>query len=331
MRDSRSMCVERSKPSGRGARDQAARPREPNEQGAAPEKSRSRRWPEWLGLAALVTLPVLSLLTVILWLQGESSEDDDAVPADAGMSHVHGLGTNPRDGATYVATHSGVFRLAEGSDPVRVADRYQDTMGFTVAGPDRFLASGHPDLTDQSLPTHLGLIESTDAAETWKELSLGGEADLHALDVGPSGIVAFDALSGRLMSSGNGRDWEVLAEGGVVDVAAHPGNARTVMVTTPDGALVSYDAQGEGEVLTDAPLVGFVDWPRENMLVAAGADGQLHRSEDGGESWKPVSDPVGKPQAIDVSEGAWLVATHQAVLRSADDGHTWEKLVEFAS
>ena len=325
------MCVERStakSSAGRSARDQPARPGEPREQ-ASPAKPRSRRWPEWLGLAALVTLPVLSLLTVILWVQGDSSEDD-VVPAEPGMSHVHGLGTNPRDGATYVAAHSGVFRVAEGSDPVRVADRYQDTMGFTVAGPDRFLASGHPDLTDQSLPTHLGLIESTDAAETWKEVSLGGEADLHALDVGPSGIVAFDALSGRLMSSGNGRDWQVIAEGAVVDVAAHPSNAG-VLVTTPDGALVFYDAQGEGEVLPDAPPVGFVDWPRENLLVAAGADGQLYRSDDGGKSWKPVSDPVGKPQAIDVTEDAWLVATHQAVLRSTDEGQTWQKLVDFAS
>lgn len=277
----------------------------------------------------MVGFPVASTLTVAVWLQGNSS-DEGVVEVEPGMSHVHGLGTNPADGATYVATHSGVFKLAEGRDPLRVADRHQDTMGFTVAGPDRFLASGHPDLTDESLPTHLGLIESTDAAETWQELSLGGQADLHALDVGPGGIVAFDALSGRLMSSEDGRAWTLVAEGAVVDVATDPVDVGSVIVTTPDGELVSYDRAGRGEVLRAAPPVGLVDWPEMDLLVAADADGQLYRSEDGGVVFEPVGDPLGTPQAMDVSEKAWLVATGTEVLRSIDQGETWETLVKFA-
>ena len=47
------------------------------------------------------------------------------------------------------------------ADPVRVADRYQDTMGFTVNGPNTFLGSGHPDfVADPDFPTRLGLIRS---------------------------------------------------------------------------------------------------------------------------------------------------------------------------
>ena len=79
---------------------------------------------------------MLAILTVPLWVDGDSA-GDALVEVDPGMSHVHGLGTNPADGATYVATHSGVFRLDKGGSPIRVADRHQDTMGFTVAGPDR--------------------------------------------------------------------------------------------------------------------------------------------------------------------------------------------------
>lgn len=291
--------------------------------------TKPRRWSGWLGLAALVVLSVVAAVAVALWLYGNPS-DEEVAGLEPGMSHVHGLGRNPADGATYVATHSGVFKLADGADPRRVADRHQDTMGFTVAGPDRFLASGHPDLTDESLPTHLGLIESTDAAETWQEVSLGGRADLHALDVGPGGIVAFDARSGQLMRSEDGRAWTSVAQGAVVDVAADPTNAGSVLVTTPDGVLVSYDARGRAEVLRDAPPVVFVDWPEENVLVAAGADGQLYRSEDRGESFEPAGDPLGTPQAMDVSGEAWLVATETGVLRSIDEGETWETLVEFA-
>ena len=71
----------------------------------------------------------------------------------------------------FVATHLGVYRVANGVAE-RIADRTQDTMAFTMVGPDHFLASSHLDLRDD-LPAHLGLIESTDAAATWQSVSLG--------------------------------------------------------------------------------------------------------------------------------------------------------------
>ncbi len=42
---------------------------------------------------------------------------------------------DPADGVLYAATHYGLFRLPEQGDPVRVADRFQDTMG--LPSPDR--------------------------------------------------------------------------------------------------------------------------------------------------------------------------------------------------
>lgn len=89
---------------------------------------------------------------------------------------MHGLGLNPGDGLLYADTHYGVWRVSRDGKPVRIADRYQDTMGLTVAGRDRFLGSGHPDLRED-LPPHLGLIESRDRADTWRSLSLLGEVD----------------------------------------------------------------------------------------------------------------------------------------------------------
>jgi hypothetical protein len=45
-----------------------------------------------------------------------------------------------------------------------------DLMGFTVAGPGRYLASGHPGLhVDQAQP--VGLIETTDGGVTWTPVS----------------------------------------------------------------------------------------------------------------------------------------------------------------
>jgi hypothetical protein len=39
-------------------------------------------------------------------------------------------------------------------------------MGFSVAGPGRFIGSGHPDPSDTSSPPNLGLIESRDGGQT---------------------------------------------------------------------------------------------------------------------------------------------------------------------
>jgi hypothetical protein len=55
-------------------------------------------------------------------------------------------------------------------------------MGFTIAGPDVFLG-GHPPLTEPG-PPHLGLVRSTDWAQTWQPVSLRGQADYHALTAG---------------------------------------------------------------------------------------------------------------------------------------------------
>lgn len=279
-------------------------------------------------LVAAVAVLAVSAGAAVLWGQDTTSNED--IPVAAEMSHVHGLGTNPADGATYVATHSGVFKLEDGAAPVRVAERHQDTMGFTVAGPDRFLASGHPDLTEESRPTHLGLIESNDAAQTWQEVSLGGEADLHALDVGASGIVAFDALSGSLVSSRDGREWRLVAQAAAVDVAADPVRAGTVLVTTPKGELLRYASSGRAEALPDVPAAVLVDWPTADLLVVADPDGQLYRSDDAGRSFETVGEPLGALQALDVTQESWLAATETAVLRSPDQGDGWERLVEFA-
>ena len=85
---------------------------------------------------------------------------------------MHGLGVDPGDNTLYVASHNGVFLVNNDCERERVADRWQDTMGFAVVGPGHFLGSGHPDLNEEDLPSSLGLIESTDGAETWDPVSL---------------------------------------------------------------------------------------------------------------------------------------------------------------
>jgi hypothetical protein len=126
-------------------------------------------------LAAAVTLAVTAC--------GGGDPGADRAVTDPPPEHVHGLGINPADGALFIATHTGLFRMEAGSDSAeRVGELLQDTMGFAVVGPDRFLGSGHPDLRSD-LPPLLGLIRSGDGGLTWDSVSLLGEADFHALRV----------------------------------------------------------------------------------------------------------------------------------------------------
>jgi hypothetical protein len=120
----------------------------------------------------------------------------EATPS-ADLGHVHGLGVDPSNGETYAATHNGVWLVPTGKlpssfpanepdssgAPLQIADRAQDTMGFTVARPGLLLASGHPDPADTDSPANLGLIASTNRANTWEPVSLSGEADFHDLEV----------------------------------------------------------------------------------------------------------------------------------------------------
>src|SRR3990172_6015840 len=103
----------------------------------------------------------------------EPAGNSGAVPDR--VVHVHGLGVNPKDGTLYAATHFGMFRITGEGSAERVGESYQDTMGFTVEGPDQFLGSGHPDFRDYQagrLHPLLGLIRSDDAGKTWKSVSL---------------------------------------------------------------------------------------------------------------------------------------------------------------
>jgi hypothetical protein len=67
-----------------------------------------------------------------------------------------------------LATHDGLFVAA--ADGWAALGPVIDLMGFSVAGPDHFYASGHPGQVSD-LPNPVGLIESKDGGQTWAPLS----------------------------------------------------------------------------------------------------------------------------------------------------------------
>lgn len=281
---------------------------------------RDTRWLRALGAAGVL------LLSTSCGGEGNAPRGGDLSDVSA-LAHVHGLGVDPGDDSLYAATHLGVFQIGEGGELDRVADRWQDTMAFTVVGPGHFLGSGHPDLSED-LPTHLGLIESVDAAESWSILSLGGEVDFHALDVSGTRIYGYDATTGQILTSTDRETWETIATAPVVDLAADPASSERIVTSAPDGTLRFWTMDSpDPAILEDAPPVVLLDWPAEDVLVGVTGSGDVYLSDDTGASWAVSGRVPGTPEAFDATEEEWHVATDRGIYRSDDDGRTWSAVV----
>jgi hypothetical protein len=248
---------------------------------------------------------------------------------DEGPQHVHGLGINPSDDSLLIATHTGLFRAAADSDVAdRVTDQRQDTMGFTVVGPDTFLGSGHPDLREE-LPPLLGLIRSQDAGQNWKSVSLLGRADFHVLRAAGTRIYGVNATDGRLyVSADGGHTWDKRTPPApLFDLAAAPGHPEQVVASSEEGLFVSRDA-GLRWRPVNRDAAGLLAWSRGDALYLVDGTGQVFLSPDAGGSWRERGGVGGQPAAF-VHDGADLyVALHSNEVKvSTDGGRSWRTRV----
>ena len=257
-------------------------------------------------------------------------DDDPVDPNDAyGVAHVHGLGINPADGSLIIATHNGSFRLAAAEDDAeRIGDSLQDTMGFSVIGPNRFLGSGHPDLPGRRAgqPAQLGLIESTDAGATWTELSLGGQVDFHGLASAHGQVYGWDSGSGRFMVSRDRRTWETRSTVDLLGFAVDPDDAGHVVAAGQKGLLESTDG-GRTWTQADGPTLVAISWDATAGLWGVDGDGGVHRFSSS--EWTNVGALPGEAQALLATPDALYAAAFDdtgrtGIYRSTDSGATWD-------
>jgi len=249
---------------------------------------------------------------------GGSAGDDTAV------GHIHGLGVDPADDSLYIATHFGLFRVDGAKKPERVADRWQDTMAFTVVGPGHFLGSGHPDLSED-LPPHLGLIESTDAGESWTPLALQGEADFHILEPIGDVLFAYDATTGRLLRTEDRDQFDEVLTGDLLSVAAT--EESDLFATTGKGQLISIDASTGQTRELGGPTTAYLDTTANGDLAGIGPDGAVRVSDDAGKTWQEAGSIGGQPAAFTITERGWYAATSDEAFRSGDNGSTWTQVL----
>lgn len=285
-----------------------------------------------------VVLSAALAIAALVVFAGCSDEESDSATGssnaptseDPGPVHIHGLGIDPADGALFIASHTGLFKLPQDSqEPERIADRYQDTMAFTIVGTRRFLGSGHPD-GREDLPPFLGLIESQNAGETWEEVSLMGEVDFHLLAAQGQSVYGFGSEwegeeSLFLASSDGGRTWDKRpVPAPLIGLALSPKDPRALIASFPSGLLASSDGGASWRSLSGPP--GLLTWPAADELYLAGADGTVSRSTDRGRSWETIGDLPDAPAAFGSGgEGRLLAATHSGeILESSDGGSSWE-------
>ncbi len=295
-------------------------------------KKSSPRQPQgrWWVVALVVGAIAVTAVGVTAW---RSPSDDTSTKigsaADPGVAHVHGLGVNPADDSLYVATHTGTFRIPEDGPAQRVGGSYQDTMGFTVAGPDRFLGSGHPDVPAlrRGEPGRLGLIESTDGGQSWQPRSLRGEADFHGLAFAHEQVYGLDSTSGQFMVSTDMVNWDDRSTVDLFGFAVDPADADHIVGASPEGLLDSPDG---GRQWAPKPSPGLIalSWDAGMGLWGVEPDGTVHRSADGGTTWQPAGRLPGQPEALLAHDGVLFAAALEddvtGIYRSDDDGRTWQ-------
>ena len=278
----------------------------------------------------------IAALTATVAVLGCGSNDDQpsapAAPGDPGVIHIHGLGRNPADGALFMATHTGLFRMESSDDSAeRVAGLYQDTMGFTVIGPDHFLGSGHPGSIDND-PPFLGLIESRSAGANWRPISLRGKVDFHVLEAQGTTVYGFgsdwDTREARFMRSDDrGRTWtRVTPPEGLLAQAIDPKDPRVSVALGEQSGWLSRDGGATWRQLSVPG--GMVTWTPELGLVAVDLRGVVRHATEPTGGWTEVGRLPGPPAALEGVGDELLAATHESqVLSSPDGGRTWRDLL----
>lgn len=282
-------------------------------------------------------MPAALAAALALLLVGCGGGDEEAAPEeftgvpleqqDPGSIHVHGLGYDPGRNVLYLATHTGMFELADGSaKATRIGDKHQDTMGFTLIKPNLFLGSGHPD-TREELPPHLGLIRSTDRGRSWTPVSLLGEADFHVLRARGTNVYGFDSSNERLLASrDSGRTWTKLrAPEVLLDIAVDPSDPDHLIAS---GGAVLYRSQSGGRTwrAVASGVSGYLAWPSTKRLFVATLDGAFLSARGAKGPWRSRG-PLGSPVAalLAVNETTLFAALHDGTIKqSVDGGVTWK-------
>jgi photosystem II stability/assembly factor-like uncharacterized protein len=250
---------------------------------------------------------------------------------------VNSLELDERGGGFLLTTNRGFFRIDPETDSVRRVRATIEAQGKRAPlgtflelnlDPDgQLVGSGHPD--ERTLPQYLGFLRSDDGGRRWRVVSRLGTADLHKIVFKHDRLYAWDAvLSALVVSEDGGHSFaeHFTPRGLIIDFEVDPEDPAHVLAATDDTLFRSED---EGE--SWRPLLQGdgtrLAWPEPDRLIMASKDGTVSRSEDGGDTFDEVDRVDGEPYVIDAVSGneLYMALSDGTILRSEDGGAGWEE------
>jgi len=268
---------------------------------------------------------------------GDAGRSDRLVDFSKRPPFVNSLERDEESGEFLLTTNRGFFRVNPEDDSVRrvrgtiEADGKRATVGTFLElnlDPDRQLVgSGHPD--QRTLPQYLGYLRSDDGGRRWRVVSRLGDADLHKIVFKHDRLYAWDAvLSALIVSEDGGRSFveHFTPRGLIIDFEVDPEDPAHVLAATDE---ILFRSEDEGE--SWRPLVqsegSRLAWPEPDRLYLAAKDGTVSRSEDGGDTFDEVGRVDGEPYVLDAVTGTelYMALSDGTILRSEDGGANWEE------
>lgn len=240
-------------------------------------------------------------------------EPEAASPQPPATTHVHGIVPNPDGDGFLIGTHEGIYTATEAGqlgDPV--AGPVFDAMGLTSID-GTLIASGHPgpDTPPELGSPHLGIIRSTDTAQSWEPVAFTGEKDFHVLAAGPSGNLYGITTDNPdiLTSTDQGKTWSPTGSALPAFNLTVDANERLI-ASTPDGLQVSVDGGATFTSWDNAPLIALLNTsPDRQRIVGIGGGNTLWASQAGSQEWEQVGVAPATRQAVAITNtGDILIA-----------------------
>ncbi|ABI58312.1 F510_1955 family glycosylhydrolase [Nitrosomonas eutropha] len=293
-----------------------------------------------LGVATASTEPSLADTQAIKTL---------ARAAPIELTHLHGLAYSADGQQLLIPSHHGIAAYVDGQW-AKMAGPEHDYMGFATTR-EAFYSSGHP-AAGSNLINPFGLIKSTDAGKTWRQLGLEGESDFHTLatsyetnavyvlNYGPNTRMP---QAGLYMTQTDGLTWTRAAANGlkakINSLAVHPRDANVVAVGAADGLYLSRDAGNHFELLIRSTqvLAQWFDLNGEHLWVSSYANAPvLSRMglSDGGANEKIKLPALNKDAVAFIAqnptrhEEVAIATFKRSAYITKDRGATWTQIAD---
>ncbi len=211
-----------------------------------------------------------------------------------------------------------------------------------------------PGSRSTSSATDGGVFRTADAGDSWTQLaalpaaraigSIAG-ANILALEADPQDAAVLYAgtrENGLIFSLDGAAAWQrprldVLREGAITDVEVDPQDVCTVYVVKgqrlykTEDCLRSFNQDVYVETRANVRITDVaVDWYNPSIVWLGESNGDLHKSEDGGRTWRRVFDNRSAVSTILVHAGdsrRVLVGTEgNGFFRTDDAGQTWTQI-----